>query len=40
MPGIISTAYVGQGVEVDKLNGILENSKIAYRNSIENNTRV
>ena len=26
-PGIISTAFVGQGVETDKLNSILENSK-------------
>lgn len=34
-PGIISTAFVGQGVETDKLNSILENSKVAYKNSID-----
>ncbi|MEN8075557.1 pitrilysin family protein [Clostridioides difficile] len=34
-PGIISTAFVGQGVEVDKLNSILDNSKVAYKNSID-----
>lgn len=32
-PGIISTAYVGQGVDADKLNSIIENSKVAYKNS-------
>lgn len=32
-PGIISTAFVGQGVEVDKLNSIIDNSKVAYKNS-------
>lgn len=31
-PGIISQAYVGQGVEVEKLNSILDNSKISYKN--------
>lgn len=31
-PGIISTAYVGQDVEIDKLNSILEPTKIAYDN--------
>lgn len=34
-PGIISSAFVGQGVEADKLNSILDNSKIAYKNSID-----
>lgn len=32
-PGIISTAFVGQGIEADKLNAILENSKVAYKSS-------
>lgn len=31
-PGIISTAYVGQGIEADKLNSILEPAKVAYDN--------
>lgn len=31
-PGIISTAYVGQGIEADKLNSIFEPAKIAYDN--------
>ncbi len=30
-PGIISTAFVGQGVEADKLNSIINNSKVAYK---------
>lgn len=34
-PGIISTAFVGQGVEAEKLNTILENSKVAYKNSTD-----
>jgi predicted Zn-dependent peptidase len=31
-PGIVSTAYVGQDVEIDKLNSILEPTNIAYDN--------
>lgn len=31
-PGIISTAYVGQGIEADKLNSIFEPAKVAYDN--------
>ena len=34
-PGIISTAFVGQGVEAEKLNTILENSKVSYKNSTD-----
>ena len=34
-PGIISTAFVRQGVEAEKLNTILENSKVAYKNSTD-----
>ena len=30
-PGIISTAFVGQGIEADKLNSIINNSKVAYK---------
>ena len=32
-PGIISTAFVGQGIEADKLNSIINNSKVAYKSS-------
>ena len=31
-PGIISTAFVGQGIEADKLNSIVNSSKVAYKN--------
>ena len=30
-PGIISTAFVGQGIEANKLNSIINNSKVAYK---------
>lgn len=30
-PGIISTAFVGQGIEAEKLNTIINDSKIAYK---------
>ncbi|WP_195987771.1 pitrilysin family protein [Clostridium sp. D53t1_180928_C8] len=30
-PGIVSSAFVGQGVEADKLNSIINNSKVAYK---------
>ena len=36
-PGIISSAYVGQDVEVNKLNAILDNEVVAYDNSTLNN---
>ena len=34
-PGIISTAFVGQGIEADKLNSIINNSKVAYKSSTD-----
>lgn len=30
-PGIISTAFVGQGIDANKLNSIINNSKVAYK---------
>ena len=39
-PGIISTAYVGQDVEVNKLNAIFDNVKVAYKNDSTGKSRV
>ena len=36
-PGIISSAYVGQDVEYNKLNSILDNNIVAYDNKILSN---
>ena len=30
-PGIISTAFVGQGIEAENLNKIINDSKVAYK---------